>query len=87
MIRTINAIYAKQQAVKTKYNNSLKIADQLYQQAEKNSFNYKKYRQVLERYQQTLVLAPNNNHVQQQIKKIKLKMRKYSTVLQDKGEW
>ena len=87
MINTINAIQAKQQAASTRYNNSLKTADQLYAQAEKNSFNYKKYRQVLQSYQQTLLMAPNNRYIQQQIKKIKLKMRKYSTVLQDKGEW
>ena len=87
MIRTINAIHAQQQAVTNKYNSYLKAADHLYSEAEKNSFNYMKYKQALQSYQRTLAMAPNNNHVQEQIKKIKLKMQKYSSVLQDKGEW
>lgn len=87
MIRTINLIHAQQQAVTDKYNNYLKVADKLYHEAEQNNFNYMKYKRALQSYQQTLAMAPNNNHVQAQIKKIKLKMQKYSTVLQDKGEW
>jgi hypothetical protein len=87
MITEINSIRSQQQAETEKYTNAVKEADRLYQEAAENRFNYKKHKQAREKYEEILALSPKNRYIQGQIKKINLKMNKYNTVLQDKGEW
>lgn len=87
MINKIKYELNRQQAAINRYNKALKLADQLYAAAAKESFNFKQYKQALQAYRKTLALSPNNRYIEEQIKKIKHQMSKYTNVLQDQGAW
>ncbi len=77
----------RQQVTQARYQALLLRADRLYRAAEEDNFNYKRYKEVLSSYRAALALAPGNNYIISQIKKITAKLSRYNTVFQDGGSW
>lgn len=88
MIASINATLAEQQAAEEKYRAALQAADSLYIEAESTSFNYSKYKKVLQAYENVLKIKPEDKNAAEKIRAVKEKLSKYSNVLQkENGDW
>jgi tetratricopeptide (TPR) repeat protein len=93
MINAIKALAAEQQAAAEKsraalqaadekYRAAVHTADNLYSEAESASFNYGKYKKVLQAYEDVLKIKPDDKNAAEKVRAIKEKLSKYSNVLQ-----